>query len=396
MDRIAKIHFGRNRRQELNTLIENAIRERVFPGLELLVARDDQVLLHEAWGNLEVGPEVPVLETGTLFDIASITKPMATALCLMILMEQGRVGLEDKVSSYFPEYDTPDKRGITLRHLLTHTAGLPDWVDLYSSGASQAEALQTLVNEPLSHPTGTVMLYSDLGYLMLGEIIRRISGGSLSEFFHQQVAHPLGLLHTGFNPLAGEWDRPIAPTQFCTFRRELLRGVVHDENAFVFGGEGGNAGLFSTAADLHRFARMILAGGALDGVRVLSSRSVEVMTAQPQPAAPGPAGAGLGHQGRRAGLCLLRRADEAGQHRPYGLHRHLPVDGAGNRVYRGGADQPGQHRPGEEPAGHDPLPAPPAQPAGLPGRRPVTPSPRRLITAPAPRARPLPAWGGGN
>ena len=120
MNEIAKIHCGRNRRQELTALVEDAIRERIFPGMELLVAWGDVVVLHEAWGNLEVGPEVSAMETGTLFDIASITKPMATAMCMMILLEQGRVGLEDKVGELFAEYDTPAKRCVTLRHLVPH------------------------------------------------------------------------------------------------------------------------------------------------------------------------------------------------------------------------------------------------------------------------------------
>ena len=292
MNDIAKIHFGRNRRQELNALVEDAIRERIFPGMELLVAWGDVVVLHEAWGNLEVGPEVSPMETGTLFDIASITKPVATAMCMMILVEQGRVGLEEKAAEFFAEYDTPEKRGITLRHLMTHTAGLPEWIDLYSGDLTRADAFRKLVNEPLKHPTGTAMVYSDLGYLMLGEIIHRIGGESLSELFHRQVAHPLNLAHTAFNPLEKQIGLPIAPTQFCTFRKQLLRGIVHDENAYVFGGEAGNAGLFSTAADLHVFARMILGGGALDGAKLLSPRTVSMMITNHNPPRLPPRGLG--------------------------------------------------------------------------------------------------------
>ena len=277
MDGIAKINFTRNRRQDLDELVESALRQRIFPGMELLVARGDEVLLHEAWGDLEVGPENPPLATGTLWDIASITKPIATASAVMILLEKGQVGLEDKAADFFPEFDSPEKRGITLRHLLTHTSGLPDWADLYSESASQAEALQRLVNVSLKHPTGTAMVYSDLGYLLAAEVVRRISGESLAEFFHQHVAHPLQLTQTSFNPPLDEDGPPFAPTQYCTFRQQLLRGVVHDENAYIFGGEGGNAGLFSTAADLHRYARMILHRGELEGVRLFSERTVELM-----------------------------------------------------------------------------------------------------------------------
>jgi CubicO group peptidase (beta-lactamase class C family) len=232
------------------------------------------------------------MRPGTVFDIASLTKPVSTATALLILLEQGMLGLEDKAADFFPEYDSPDKRGITLRHLLTHTAGLPDWADLYSEGQTPAEALQKLVNVPLKHPTGTAMVYSDLGFLLLGEIVRRTSGQPLGEYFHQHIAHPLALGHTAYKPLEQDWERPIAPTQYCTFRQQLLRGIVHDENAYALGGEAGNAGLFSTAEDLHRFALMILGNGELDGVRLLARRAVTLMTANHNPPRLAPRGLG--------------------------------------------------------------------------------------------------------
>jgi CubicO group peptidase (beta-lactamase class C family) len=311
MDGIARVNFTRNRRQELVELVEAAIRRRLFPGMELLVARGDETLLHEAWGTLEVGPEAPPMRPGTVFDIASLTKPLATATALLILLEQGVLGLEDKAADFFPEFDSPDKRGITLRHLLTHTSGLPDWADLYSEAQTPAEALQKLTNVPLKHPTGTAMVYSDLGYLLLGEVVRRAAGQSLGETFHQHIAHPLQLRHTAFKPLEQDWEPPIAPTQYCTFRQMLLRGIVHDENAYAFGGEAGNAGLFSTAADLHRFARMILHQGELDGVRLLARRTVEVMTANHNPPRLAPRGLGWDIKGDTYGYtscgALMRR-----------------------------------------------------------------------------------------
>ncbi len=311
MDGIARINFTRNRRQELADLVEAAIRRRLFPGMELLVGRGDEPVLHEAWGTLEVGPEAAPMRPGTVFDIASVTKPIATATALLILLEKGMLGLEDKAAEYFPEFDTPEKSGITLRHLLTHTSGLPDWADLYSDTQTPAEALQRLVNVPLKHPTGTAMVYSDLGYLLLGEIVRRTSGQPLGEYFHQHIAHPLQLSYTAFNPLQRDWDLPIAPTQYCTFRQQLLRGIVHDENAYIFGGEAGNAGLFSTAGDLFRYARMILHDGELDGVRLLARRSVAVMTANHNPTRLAPRGLGWDIKGDTYGYvscgALMRR-----------------------------------------------------------------------------------------
>jgi CubicO group peptidase (beta-lactamase class C family) len=295
------VNFSRNRRQELTDLVEAALRGKLFPGMELLVARGDELLLHEAWGMLEVGPEAQPMAPGTVFDIASVTKPVATATLLLVLLEQGKLSLEDKVCDSFPEFDTPEKRGITLRHLLTHTAGLPAWGDFYSKTKGAAEALHALLHTPLQHPTGTAMLYSDLGYLILAELIRRTTGRTLGEAFQHTLGHPLRLTRTAFNPLAQDMPGPYAPTQYCPWRQQLLRGVVHDENAFVFQGEGGNAGLFSTAADLWRYARMILGGGELEGVRVLSTRTVARMTANHNPRRLPPRGLGWDIKGEGFG-----------------------------------------------------------------------------------------------
>jgi len=292
MGKITTINFSRNRRQELTELVEAAIRQRVFPGLELLVATHEEVLVHQAWGHIEIGPEAQALHTGTLFDIASITKPIATATCAMVLLEQGALSLEDKAADFLPEFETAEKSGITLRHLLTHTSGLPDWVNLYNDTGGRAEALHRLLNIALQHPTGTAMIYSDLGFLILAEILRRVSGRSLAELFHQHVSHPLQMNTTAFNPLEAGWEIDIAPTQYCPFRQQLLRGVVHDENCYMFGGEGGNAGLFATAPDLHRFSRMVLAGGDLDGVRILGPRTTQQMISNHNPRKLPPRGLG--------------------------------------------------------------------------------------------------------
>ena len=295
------VNFSRNRRQELADLVESALRSKLFPGMELLVARGDEALLHEAWGMLEVGPEAPAMRAGTVFDIASLTKPIATATLLLVLVEQGKLTLEDRIAAAFPEFETPEKRGITIRHLLTHTAGLPAWADFYSATSGPAEALQSLLHTPLQHPTGSAMLYSDLGFLILGELIRRVSGIRLREFFQRALAHPLRLTQTAFRPLEGAVSGTFAPTQYCPWRKQLLRGIVHDENAYVFDQEGGNAGLFSTAADLWRFARMLLHGGELEGVRVLAPRTVSRMIANHNPRRLPPRGLGWDIKGEGFG-----------------------------------------------------------------------------------------------
>lgn len=282
-------------------MVESALRQRIFPGIELLAALGEEVLIHQPWGRIEIGPEAEELQRNTLFDLASLTKPMATAACVLALMEQGRVSLEDKVVEFVPGFDTPEKRGITLRHLLTHTSGLPPLIDLFSEELSPAEALRRLMHVRLQHPTGTAMVYGDVNFLILGEIVRRVSGGSLSDYHHRNVLQPLQMTRTTFHPLSEEWEAAIAPTQYCPYRKQLLRGIVHDENSHVFGGEGGNAGLFSTVGDVYRFARMMLRGGELDGVRVFSTSAVNLMTHNHNPRKLPPRGLGWDIKGEGFG-----------------------------------------------------------------------------------------------
>ena len=220
MNRTSKINFSRNWRKDLESLVQSALRQRIFPGLELLVALGDEPLLHETWGRIEIGPEAGELAPGTLFDLASLTKPVATAMALMVMLEKGQVSLEDKVVEFVPEFDAPEKAGITLRHLLTHTSGLPPLIDLISEGLTRAEALQRLMHVPQQHPTGTAMVYGDVNFLILAEVIRRIAGQSLGEYCHQNIFHPLQMTRTAFDPLAQGWELPIAPTQY--FPHHLL------------------------------------------------------------------------------------------------------------------------------------------------------------------------------
>ena len=297
----SKINFARNWRKDLETLMEVGLRRRIFPGLELLVAKGEEVAIHETWGHREIGPEAEPLTPGCLSDIASLTKPVATATALVVMAERGQLSLEDKVVDFLPEFDAPEKHGITLRHLLTHNSGLPPWIDLYSEGVSRAEAVQRLMHVPLQHPTGTAMVYGDPNYMILAEVLRRVTGESLAEYCHRNIFHPLRMTHTAFNPLAEGWEIPIIPTQYCPFRKKLLRGVVHDENAFVLGGEGGNAGLFATSQDLLRFARMVINGGELDGVRVLSRAGMAMMIRNHNPRKLPPRGLGWDIKGEGFG-----------------------------------------------------------------------------------------------
>lgn len=279
-------------RSHLETLIAQQIEDSVFPGIEVLFAVRGTLHLHQAWGRLEIGKNAPPMQTNTLFDIASMTKPMATATAMMILQERGLLDLEDPVAAFIPEFQGEGKSAITLRHLLTHTSGLPAWANLYEGAANQEEAWQRLMGIALETPTDQQMIYSCLGFLILGEIIRRLTGQSLASFTKTHIFDPLGMESTVFSPLENPTKTPIAPTQYCPFRKKLLRGVVHDENCFIFQEEGGNAGLFSKAVEIYRFCQMIFNEGQWAGARILSPASVQCMVQNHN--RPGLAPRGLG------------------------------------------------------------------------------------------------------
>ena len=278
--------------EKLDTLIDRELKTGTFPGIELLYAKGSDVLLHKTWGTLESGNSQP-MRRNTIFDVASLTKPVVTATLLMILREKGRLKLSDPVQLHLPEFTGRDKERITLRHLLTHISGLPAWANLYESVENSEESRTRLLEIPVEYVPETKMIYSCLGFLVLGEVIRKITRKRLSELFHEKIAKPLKLQNSLFSPEKNLSDLShVAPTEHCAFRKKLLRGIVHDENSFAFSEEGGNAGLFTTAIDLQRIAQLLINEGELDGVRLLSKQSVAEMLKNHNPVGLTPHGLG--------------------------------------------------------------------------------------------------------
>lgn len=275
MSKIIKVDFTRKWQPHLDELIQSHLAQGTFPGVEILFASQGEILLHQAWGNREIGENNSSLQINTLWDIASITKPLATATSILILQERGELNLADKVSQWVPEYGDEARGAITLKHLLTHTSGLSAWENLYENVRNKDEAWARLLSfmpqQPLQHTT----IYSCLGYLILAEIVRRVSKQSLAQFVKENILEPLEMKSSGFSPWQQSLGLTIAPTQYCPFRKKLLRGVVHDENAYVFDEEGGNAGLFSTALDLFRFCEMLFGNGEWQRARILSPQSLQ-------------------------------------------------------------------------------------------------------------------------
>lgn len=268
--------------KDLDAIIGKAIEDGEIPGAVLLIGQPGRVLHRKAYGNRALVPRREPMTVDTIFDAASLTKVVATAPSIMKLFEQGRLRLNDRVTDYLPEFQGGES-DITIRHLLTHYSGLRPDLDLepkwkgYETGVKLA-----LVDEPVAEP-GERFLYSDINYILLGEIVRRVSGEPLPEFARKHFFDPLGMRDTMFRP-PKKLRRRIAPTEKVPEFRLPLRGIVHDPTTRYMGGVAGHAGLFTTADDLGRFAEMLLGLGSRDGVRVLQPLTVRKMISPQSPA----------------------------------------------------------------------------------------------------------------
>lgn len=274
----------------IDTTIETAIAAGELPGAVLIFGQRDRVLHRKAYGQRAIEPAKEPMTIDTVFDLASLTKVVATASSVMILIDEGKLRLNDRASQFIPEFARHGKRDITIRQLLTHVSGLRGDVDLADPWLGRARALELAADERLQAPPGQRFIYSDIGYFVLGEIVERASGLPFERFVAERVLQPLAMRDTTFTPAEPVRNR-IAPTEWCTAHgwpcqgqdRTMLRGVVHDPTARRMQGVAGHAGLFGTADDLARYCRMILRGGELDGRRVLSTLAVTRMTSAATP-----------------------------------------------------------------------------------------------------------------
>jgi len=253
--------------------LEQAVQEGVFPGAVLLVQEGARIQRCDVVGAAALLPSTEPMTRGTLFDLASLTKPIATTTAVLRLIHRGLLALDQPAARWLPEFRGEGKHLVTLFHLLNHSSGLPAWKPFYKTivpddaGRANARLYEQVMVEPLVYPTGSQSIYSDLGFILLGLIIERAAGKSLDRFCGEEVFAPLAMASTTFRPL----DRPelasrsIAATEQCAWRGRLLRGDVHDENCYALGGISGHAGLFAPADDLARFvSALIEADGAAD------------------------------------------------------------------------------------------------------------------------------------
>lgn len=258
----------------IQPLVEKAIEAGDLPGAVILIGTPDRVLHFQAIGQRQILPDAEPMTFDTVFDLASLTKPIATGTSILLLAERGLLEINAPVSRYLPEFGKNGKADVTVDQLLIHTSGLIADNNLRDYSGGKEKAWEQICNLPLMSPPGTRFVYSDVGYITLGFLIEKISGQTLQEFTQQSIFVPLKMSETGYLP-AERLQKRSAPAG--QQQNVWLKGKVHDPRCAALGGVAGHAGLFSTASDLSRFARMILNHGELEGVRVLKPETVEAM-----------------------------------------------------------------------------------------------------------------------
>ena len=248
-------------------VLRDAIAEHAFPAASVTVTLRGKLVASKAFGQFTHDPKSPAVTTGTIFDLASVTKVIATTSMAMMLYERGLLELDARVEGTIPEFTAnsvgrdPRRERVTFRMLLAHSSGLPAYEKLFLRCHTRNELLETAFTTPLAADPGSRAVYSDIGFIILGVALERIAQEPLDLFCRREIFGPLGMAHTTFKP-PEELRTQIPPTaDDLTFRHRTIQGEVQDENAFVLGGVAGHAGLFSTAEDVSRFAHCMLCGG---------------------------------------------------------------------------------------------------------------------------------------
>lgn len=263
------------------SVIRDAIRQHAFPGAVLAVAHHGSIVASQGFGRFTYEPESPEVQPDTIFDLASVTKVVATTAMAMLLYEDGVLDLESPVAASLPEFVSlaPDSQRaarskVTIRMLLVHSSGLPAYVKLFETALTRDELIRAALATPLSSSPGSKADYSDIGFIVLGETLTKLAGTSLDAFSQTEIFAPLGMSRVSFNPPA-DWKSAIPPTEDDrTFRHRVIQGEVNDENALVMGGVAAHAGLFATAIDVARFAECMLRGGS----PILRPATIELFT----------------------------------------------------------------------------------------------------------------------
>ncbi len=261
----------------MDQMLNYGIQDTAYPGFVFIAGKKGEIFYYGNGGNFRYDPDSPKMEKGTIFDLASLTKVISTTSAAMLLYDAGKLDLNTKVADVLPEFAKNGKENITFYHLLTHSSGIPAHIKLYKLADTPQEMINVIYNLKQDQKEGEKIVYSCLGYIILGKAIEKISGQTLDKFVYDNIFKPLGMNHTFYNPPEKYKDQ-IAPTEYDEKRGGILQGLVHDENAFYLGGISGNAGLFSTAENLAIFAQMMLNKGTYDGKSIFQAKTVDLFT----------------------------------------------------------------------------------------------------------------------
>jgi len=266
----------------LSKLLNEAVVDSAFPGGVLLAAKDGKIFINKAFGYHTYTKEKPT-GLGNIFDLASLTKVVATTSAIMKLHDKGKIKLDDPVGKYIPQFidqklkDINNRKLVTIKQLLTHTSGLPPFKLYYEIEGDYSTRMDSVFKTKLESKPAEKMVYSDVGFILLGKIVERVSGQSLDQFTEDEIFIPLGMMDTYYNPSEKKLNR-IVPTEYSQADGKFIHGYVHDENAYSLGGVVGHAGLFSTADDLAIFSQMMLNRGKYDGKIIFNSETVDLFT----------------------------------------------------------------------------------------------------------------------
>jgi CubicO group peptidase (beta-lactamase class C family) len=261
----------------VDAVVEAGVSAKAFPGAVLAVGYGGSLAHLRAFGRLSYDADAAPVATDTLYDLASLTKVVITTTLSMILFDEGKLDLDARVHSFFPAFSGPAKERVTVRQLLTHSGGLLWWAPLYKELEGKKAYVERIVSMDLAYEPGVKSVYSDLGIILLGDILERLGGAPFEEMARRRVIEPLEMKDTQYRPPAALLPR-IAPTEHDPWRGRMIRGEVHDENAFALGGVAPHAGLFSTASDVSHLSQMLLDGGSFAGRRLVSRATVELFT----------------------------------------------------------------------------------------------------------------------
>lgn len=260
---------------ESYTILQKAIEDSIFPGAQIAIVQDGKLIASRGFGHQTYHIKSPLVSPETIYDLGSVTKVAATTLVAMELYERNQIRLDIPVKSYLPKFEGEFKDSVTVRHLLTHSGGLHWWSELWKHAKNKQDALDYIYNLPLDYVPGDSMIYSDLGIILLGEIIETVTGEKIDQLANEIIYQPMGMQNTMYNP-PKEFLSRIAPTEISSnMDRGLIHGKVHDENTYFFGGISTQAGVFSTAEDLAALAQMLLNGGIYRHKRFYSPQTIK-------------------------------------------------------------------------------------------------------------------------